>query len=406
VFDGKETSRGYASVTAISLQPQGGAFAYGACVKKKSCQLVVNDKPVSDEYETMSPPSYSDDGKHLGFCGTRQKESHIVVDGRDAGPKVGYHDPNHWGFDKSGRLYSAVSTNFKWTYLIGDTMGPMFDVISPVVFSPDGQHFAYAGANVHVGFGKQKIDATVVSDGRPGQAYDGSGLIGVWTTVVLGTVAIAPMGVQNMQADLFGASSPVFSPDGKLAYAVRHGKGNVAVVTAGKEDGPALDELLSPILFSSDGQHSAYVGARDGSFLEVRDHQPGKSFPIGARVGLVDWAVLSADGSRFAYELVRGGVDFMNRATTRARRTVILDGQPGREYNADSIGMPLLSGDGRHDLYPVARVDGKYDLVVADGTESKPYDDVTDLHLSADGKTAIFLARDASHLLRVTYPLQ
>jgi hypothetical protein len=51
-------------------------------------------------------------------------------------------------------------------------------------------------------------------------------------------------------------------------------------------------------------------------------------------------------------------------------------------------------------------VEGKYDLVVADGTESNPYDEITDLHLSSDGSSAIFLARDSSHLLRVTYPLQ
>ncbi len=405
VFDGSETARGFASVTAISLQPQGGSFAYGACIRKNSCQLVVNDKPALDEYEYISPPRYSDDGKHLGFCASRKKESLIVVDGRDAGPQVGYHDPNQWGFDKTGRLYSAVSTNFKWTYLVGDTMGPMYDVISPIAFSPDGQHLAFAGAHVHTGFGKQKMDATVIFDGRPGQAYDGSGLVGVWTSVVFGTVAIPPMGVQKMQADLFGASSPVFSPDGKLAYAARSGKGNV-VVMVGKEAGPALDELLSPILFSSNAQHSAYVGARGDSFLEVRDNQPGKTFPLGARIGVVDWAVVSADGTRVAYQLVRGGVDFMTRATSRARRSLVLDGQAGHEYNANSIGMPLFTANGLHHLYPVIGVDGKYDVVVADGTESNPYDEITDLHISSDGTSAIFLARGSSHLLRVTYPLQ
>ena len=405
VFDGNETSPGYASVTAISLQPQTGSFAYGACVRKNRCQLVVNDKPASDEYENISLPRYSDDGKHLGFCGTRQKGSHIVVDGRDAGPPIGYYDPNRWGFDVAGRLYAAASTNFKWTYLIGDEIGPMFDVISPIAFSPGGQHYAYGGANVLQRFHRLKMDATVVLDGRPGQTYEGSGMASVWTTVVLGEVEVAPMGVQVMLAAFFGVSGPTFSPDGKLAHAVRRGKGDV-VVTFGEEAGPALDELLSPILFSRDTQHSAYVGARGDSFLEVRDNQPGKTFPIGARVGLVDWGVMSADGSRFAYELARGGVDFMNRATTRARRSVVLDGQPGREYNASSIGMPLFTGDSRHYLYPVVRVEGKHDLVVADGTESNPYDEITDLHLSSDGSSAIFLARDSSHLLRVTYPLQ
>lgn len=405
VFDGNETSPGYASVTAISLQPEGNSFAYGACVGKNSCRLVVDDKAASDEYQNMSPPQYSADGKHLGFSGGREKASHIVVDGHDAGPPVGYYDPNHWGFDSAGRLYAAASTNFKWTYLIGDKLGPMvYDVISPIAFSPDGQHYAYGGANVHQGFGKLKMDATIVLDGRPGQIYEGSGMAGAWTAVVLGEVAIAPAGVQVLLADFFGVSDPAFSPDGKLAYAVRQGKGDV-VVMSGEEAGPALDELLSPIVFSRDAKHSAYVGAQGASFLEVRDNQPGKTFPIGARVGVVDWGVMSADGSRLAYELVRGGVDFMSRATTRARRTVVLDGQPGREYNADSIGMLLFTGDNRHYVYSVARVDGKYDLVVADGAESNPYDEITDLRISPDGTSAIFLARDSSRLLRVTYPL-
>ena len=406
VFDGNETSPGYASVTAISLEPDGNSFAYGACMEKNSCRLIVDDKAASDEYQNMSPPQYSADGKHLGFSGTRQKGSHIVVDGRDAGPPAGYYyDPNKWGFDSAGRLYAAASTNFKWTYLIGDKMGPMFDVISPLAFSPDGQHYAYGGVNVRQHFNKFKMDATVVLDGLPGETYEGSGMVDAWTTVALGEAAMGPMGVQALHANFFGVSGPAFSPDGKLTYAVRRGKGDV-VAMLGEEAGPALDELLSPIIFSRDAKHSAYVGARGDSFLEVRDNQPGKTFPNGARVGVVDWGAMSTDGSRFAYELVRGGVDYMNRATTRARRSVVLDGQPGREYNANSIGMLLFTGEGRHYLYPVVGVDGKYDVVVADGTESNPYDEITNLHISSDGKSAIFLARDSSHLLRVTYPLQ
>lgn len=404
VFDGSEASQGYASVTAIAMQPQGTSFAYGACAEKNKCQLVVDDKAVPGEYKNMSVPQYSADGKHLGFSGTRQKESVIVVDGHDAGPRAGYYDPNRWGFDSNGRLYAAASTDFKWTYLIGDKMGPMFDVISPIAFSADGQHYAYGAANVHSGFRKQKIDATVVLDGRAGQTSEGSGLVGVWTAV-LGQAVIAPMGIQILHADLFGASDPAFSPDGKLTYAVRRGKGDV-VVMVGDEAGPAVDELLSPILFSDDAKHSAYVGGRGDSFQEVRDGQPGKTFPVGARVGLVDWAVMSADGSRLAYELVRGGVDYMKQATRRARRSVVLDGQAGREYNSNSISMMLFTTDNRHYLYAVSRVDGKYDVAVVDGTESNHYDEITDLHFSAEGASAIFLARDSSRILRVTYPLQ
>jgi hypothetical protein len=405
VLDGKETSQEYARVTAVAMQPNGSSFAYGACVEKNSCRLMVDDKTASDEYQDISLPQYSADGKHLGFCATGQKQSLLVVDGRVAGPQVGYHDPARWGFDSNGRLYAAVSTNFKWTYLIGDKMGPMFDVISPLAFSPDGQHYAYGGTSATPHFHKLKTDATVVVDGLAGQSYEGSGMADALTTVALGEIEAWPKGVLVMQADFFGVSGPAFSPEGKITYAARRGKGDV-VVMSGEEAGPALDELLSPIVFSGDAKHSAYVGVRDDSFLEVRDNQPGKTFAIGARVGVVDWGVMSADGSRFAYELARGGVDYMNRATTRARRTVVLDGQPGREYNASAIGTLLFSGDNRHALYTVARIDGKYDLVVADGAESNPYEEITDLHISSDGSSAIFLARDASRIVRVSYPLR
>lgn len=112
------------------------------------------------------------------------------------------------------------------------------------------------------------------------------------------------------------------------------------------------------------------------------------------------------DGSRFAWELVRGGVDYRTHATRRARRSVLLDGETGREYNANAIDAPLFSRDKRHVLYRVAGVEGKYDLMVADGAESRHYDEITNLHLSADGTEAVFVARAESQLLRVSYSLK
>lgn len=404
VLDGKESSPGYWSVTSAVLQPGGSSYAYTVCAEKKKCFLVVDDKTASEQYERISAAQYSPDGKNLAFIGWRAKQNHAVVDGKEMGPVFGDYEPTEWGFDPSGRFYAAVMSDIYWTYLVGDKLCPRFDVISRMAFSPDGQHYAYGGANVHPGFRKQKIDGAIVLDGQTGKTYGGSGLAGVWT-VALGTVAIANIGVQNLYTDFHGVSNPVFGPDGKILYAVREGKGDVVVMN-GDAAGPPIDELVSPIAFDNDGKHWAYIGTRDKSFLEIRDNQPGKAFSVDARVGAVDWVVLSNDGSRLAYELVRGGTDYATQATTRARRTVVLDGQPGKEYNASSISSILFTPDNRHYVYSVARIGGQGDLVVADGRESNSYDDTQDLHLSADGTSAIFFASDSSRIMRVTIPLR
>lgn len=403
VLDGVEAVQEYAGVTPVALRPGSNSFAFGACVEKKSCYLVVDDKVASSEYQAITPPRYSADGQHLGFTATFQKQSRLVVDGREVSAQVGFFDPAHWGFDANGRLYAAVSTNFKWTYLIGDRMGPMFDVISPIVFSPDGRHCAWAAANVHPAFHKQKVDAAVIVDGQTGPSFEGSGLVGVWASV-MGQVVIAPFGVQEMHPDFYGVSNPVFSPAGQISFAVRRSKGQVSVLL-GNDSGPALDELLTPIVFSPDGRHLAYAGARDNAFLGVLDSHPGPAFPVDARVGAADWAALSPDGSRFAWEEVRGGVDYFNQATTRARRTVVVDGHPGKEYNAGSIGTPLFTPDGHHLVYAVSGVDGKYALAVADGAESQPYDEIAGLSLTPNGSGATFIARSGPRLVRVTCPL-
>lgn len=404
VLDGKESSPGYWSVTTVVLQPGGSSYAYTVCAEKKNCFLVVNDKTASEQYERISAAQYSPDGKHLAIIGWRNKENHAMVDGKQTGPDFGDYEPTEWGFDPSGRFYAAVMSDVYWTYLVGDKLCPRFDVISRMAFSPDGQHYAYGGANVHPGFGKQKIDGAIVLDGQTGKMYDGSGMAGVWTAA-LGTVAIANIGVQKLYTDFHGVSNPVFGPDGKVLYAVREGKGDVVVMN-GDAAGPPVDELVSPIAFDNDGKHWAYIGTRDKSFLEIRDNQPGKALSVGARVGAADWVVLSNDGSRLAYELVRGGTDYATQATTRARRTVVLDGQPGKEYNASSISSILFTPDNRHYVYSVARIEGQGNLVVADGRESNSYGDTQDLHLSADGTSAIFFASDSSRILRVTTPLR
>lgn len=401
VFDGKEASPAYVDVTTVSLQPSGNSFAFCACIEKKNCHLIVDDKQAPDEYNDVSFPRYSPDGKHLAFFAKPKKKWVAIVDGKQSGPELEEVAFQHSGFSPaSNHFYAAVAVRAKWTYLVDDSFGPAFDTISPMAFSSDDKHYAYAGVDSHGGFKKQKTTGAIILDGRPGTQYEGAGMTGLWT-LALGANQTIAVGPRNLQPNFHGVSNPTFGPDGTLAFAARRDKGDV-VAMYGEQAGPSFDDVVSAILVSDATKHSNYVGRRGDTFVAVRDDQPGKSFPIGAKIGWVDWIKTSEKGDRLAFELVRGGNQFKAGGTPRARRTVVLDDQPGKEYNADAISVLLFSTDHRHYIYPVVGIDDKRDLVVADGAESKQYDNVLDLHFTPEG-AATFLARDSGRLLRVTY---
>src|SRR5690348_1596268 len=407
VLDGNETSPGYEIPTTVSLQPGGNSYAYGGCEVKKKCHLVVDGKALPEEYEQISFPKYSSDGKRLAYFGLRHKKWIAIVDGKETGPELEDFASRFWGFSShTGRFYAAVSQgHFKWTYFVDDAPGQEFDVMSPIVFSKDDKHYAYAGTGVQGGFKKQRTHGTIVLDGQSGTSYEGSGLPGSWTMLLGAPTDAAAIGPRNLDPNFHGVSNPWFNSEGKVAYAARGDKGDV-YVTDGKRDGPPFDNIVSGIVFSDDSAHFAYVGRRGSDFVEVRDNKPGKTFPIDARLGWVDWIVLAKDGSRVAYQLVRGGGQFMVGGTMKARRTVVLDGEPGKEYNAEGVSSLLFTPDHRHFTYPVIRIEGKRDLVVVDGAESKSYDDVDGLTYNADHTAVTFFARDSSRILRVTYALQ
>src|SRR4029077_10498514 len=98
-----------------------------------------------------------------------------------------------------------------------------------------------------------------------------------------------------------------------------------------------------------------------------------------------------------------GGRNFKAAVTMRAFRTAIIDGKSGSGYNALGLANFNFDPDSHHYFYEVIGAEGDRDLVNVDGHESRLYDAVANTHYLSDGETIVFVARDGSRFLRVTY---
>jgi hypothetical protein len=404
VLDGQEHSQRYKKFTSIAFQPKGNSYAYCGCVDKK-CRLTVDGAEAGAEYDDVSYPQYSRDGKRLAFFGKRQKKWIAVVEGKEFGPEVEDFWPSAWGFNRDGRRFyeAAWIKGSRWLYAVDGTPGPGFDVISDISFTDDGKHFAYGGAIAKPGFKKQKTFGSAVLDGQATGSYEGSGLGGAWTALAGETEYMAG-GVRDLTPDFHGISTPQFSPEGKLIYAARRDKGDVAVFV-GSEAGPGFDEILSPVVFSSDSAHFAYVARQGDAFIPVRDNHPGAGFtPSKHGATGVGWIVFGGKGEHLAFETISGGNQFKAGGTPRALRAVVLDGARAKEYDAFGLRDFNFNSAG-HYCYIVRGASGNHDLINVDALESRLYDDVVDARFSEDGTSAVFVARDGGRFLRVIYDL-
>jgi hypothetical protein len=404
VLDGQEDSPEYTKITAIDFQPKGSSIAYGACHEKK-CRLVVDGSETGAEYEDISYPKYSRDGKRLAYLVKRGKKWIAVVDGKETGPETSDMWFSSWGFSPDGsRFYFAARTKNNWMYAVDGAAGPDFDVISRLAFSHDGRHYAYGGTDAKGGFKKQKTIGTITLDGQSVATYEGRGMAGAWTALG-GSTQVMVGGVRDLSPDFHGISTPQFNSEGKLVYAARRDKGDVAVFV-GNEAGPGFDEILSPVAFSEDSQHFAYVARRGENFVEVRDHTPGQAIPTGKRgPSDVQWIAMNRDATHLAYQTVSGGAQFKAGNTRRALRSVIIDGQAGQEYDAKNIVAFDFDADAHHYFYEVLGAKGDRDLVNIDGHESRVYDSVAYPRFLEDKKAVSFVARDGARFLHVTYSL-
>ena len=376
-----------------------------ASVAKKSAASLSTAQKSERKYNDISYPKYSPDGKHLAFLARRSKKWVAVMDGKELPGEVDEPGFASWGFSRgTGRFFMSGRMKSTFIHVVDGTPTPGFEIISQIAFSRDGNHYAYGGADSKGGFKKQKIFGTIVKDGQPLATYEGKGMAGSWSGLG-GSTEVMVGGIHDLTTDFHGVSSPEFDPNGKLVYAARRDKGDVAVFQGG-DAGPGFDEILSPVIFTEDAQHFAYVARQGQDFVEVSDNKPILTISAGKRGATsVGWIAISADSAHLAYETISGGRNFKAAVTMRAFRTAIIDGKSGSEYNALGLANFNFDPASRHYFYEVIGAEGDRDLVNVDGHESRLYDAVANAHYLSDRKTIAFVARDGSRFLRVTFTL-
>lgn len=167
--------------------------------------------------------------------------------------------------------------------------------------------------------------------------------------------------------------------------------------------GPSFEDIVSPIGLSLDGEHMVYVAQRGDEFVEVRDHEAGASFPGKRQESYVGQLLTGGACEHVAFEIVRCG----RARTGRCLRRVVIDGRAGPEYDAFDITDLEISADAGRYHYRVDGAEGRRDLVVFNGLQTRLYDAVFRGSVDAlEDRTIEFVARDGQRFLNVRVTLE
>lgn len=318
VINGEESPL-FDSITEISFSPDSKNTAY--IISRNNEWFVFRNQNKEGPYDKAESLVWSPDAARLAYIAVKDGEFWIVDNGR----KVSAGDYTPQGiFIKGGGfaaqtprvtspVFSLDSTLIAFTAIekgkfkniIGKTIGPLYDQVSRVVFSPDSGHYAYIAVS-RTSTGAQM---QVVRDGTAGDPYD-------------------------------MIDKPVFSPDSaRLAYRVMDNQ-KWRMVVDGKAHKP-YDAMDFPV-FSPDSTKLAYRARAQGKWVMVENGKAQKPYDV---LGV---PVFSPDSAKLAYRAIDDNKLVMV-ANNREEFYEIT-----KQYaTLEKISRPCFSPDGKHLAYLV-----------------------------------------------------
>ena len=330
---------------------------------------VILDGVAGDEFDAIERFEFSPNGRTLAIVAKRDGNGYAVVGDRPFGP-YGSIGPSHIlaaptvVFSPDGKRYAFKVREEERRFMIvdGKPQGPYADVDHPV-FSPDGKRVAYAAnqggehhSNLYVVSGGKW---SIVVDGTPGEEFDTVGLT---------------------SDSSFPSLSPVFSPDGRMAYIAGKDRKQFVVVD-GKTQREAAG-IIPGLRFSPDGRRLAYAASNGRRSTVMLDDQPQGEFD-----GIFTLFAFSPDGNRFAYPAPTG----------TNKSAIVADGVKGAEF--EWTGLPCFSPDGKR-LAFIGK-EGPKKFIVVDGKRGPDFDFVGAPRFEEDGKDVYYVARFANRFFVV-----
>ena len=360
--DGQRTA--YVAGDGIPHQPDGYPGERDVAVPEQEGRwCVVVDDQAGPEYDRVSDGSvcFSPDSKRVGYLARMGDKWFAVIDGV---PGPAYDQIRGWRrhidldsateyigcFSRdSKRVAYARRIGDKWSIVIDGQPGPAHDQVASVIFSADGESWAYIAWNETTG------RSCVVLDGESGPEYK----------------AVFSEGL-------------MITDDKQLSYAAMRGS-KFLVVTNGQV-GPEYDRIYE-VDFSPNGKRTAYSAQKDGKLLLVADNkvEPGHE-------GFGEF-VFSPNSQRLAYLIHKG-----------EKSSVMVDNEPGRFH--DGVGDITFSPDSSTVAYVAQKrkrrlvVEGlrltleehnPWSLVV-DGRSGPDHDDIRHVVFSPDSSRLVYAA--------------
>ncbi len=259
-------------------------------------QVVVDGEP-GPAFDGVGQLQLSADGARVAYAARLGRDAHAVIDGK-VGPR--------WAAvqrlalsDAGGRVAYAALDRDGWRVVVDGEPGPRVDAVRHLAFRDDGRHVAWIARvgerdvlaldEVPVATARA-LRASAVSFRPAAAPGPGTGLVHV--EPVTGGERVVADGVAGAVYDEVG--TPIWSRDGRLAYAARRGAGWVVVADGRELPGGAADGAGDPV-FSPDGRRLAYLVRRGRTWIAVVDGREHR-FDLALEGSLA----FSADGRRWA----------------------------------------------------------------------------------------------------------
>jgi hypothetical protein len=296
VVDGRPGPR-FDALLASTLRLTAGGRRVVYAGESRGRVHVVTDGASGPAFDGIGQLQVSADGAHVAYAARSGRDAHVVIDDR-IGPRwsaVGKLALSPAG----GRAAYAALDREGWRVVVDGRPGPTLDAVRHIAFRDDGRHVAWIAR-----VGERDVltldDAQVAASRtirpsalsfRPSAAPGG----GPGLVLVAATEDGEQVAVDGVPGPAYREiATPVWSRDGRLAYAARRADGWVLVVDARELPGGTADAVGDPV-FSPDGRRLAYLARRGRSSIAVVDGREHR-FDLALEGSLA----FSADGRRWA----------------------------------------------------------------------------------------------------------